>query len=163
MSFLVIYVSNSESTSTSFSSQRDFIFVGTFQGQRLQFQNFTQGKKKQKRWKPHNAILVTSNAAPIATISNFLVSLAHTRAQVKHVTTAALTAWSHFHSAPDGCCAACAASHPLPGTGSRCLQKIKGSCLQQGVNNEIQEEWTRISFRQINGRIQAHRRVWNGR
>lgn len=48
MSFLVIYVSNSESTSTGFSSQRDFIFVGTFQGQRLQFPNFTQEKKSKR-------------------------------------------------------------------------------------------------------------------
>lgn len=81
MSFLVIYVSNSESTSTSFSSQRDFIFVETFQGQRIKFPNFIKEKKKNNT-KPHHTILATSNAAPIAIIGNFLVSLAQSRSNM---------------------------------------------------------------------------------
>lgn len=162
MSFLVIYVSNSESTSTGFSSQRDFIFVGTSQGQRLQFQNFTQEKKKQKRWKTCNTILATSNTAPIATISNFLVSLAHTRAQVLSyegsiycLVSLPQHSWWMLH------CLRCVASSP------RHLELLppedKTLRLQQGVNNESEEQWTRISFRQINGRIEAERKVWNGR
>lgn len=85
MSFLVIYVSNSESTSTSYSSQRHFIFVGTFQGQRIQFQNFTEEKKK--KWNFHYTILATRKAAPIAPLSNFVLSLAQSMAQVKHNST----------------------------------------------------------------------------
>lgn len=120
MSFLVIYVSNSESTSTSFSSQRDFIFVETFQGQRIQFKTLPRKRKKKNS---HYTILATSNSAPIAAIGNFLVSLTQSRVQVKHVMPTALTAWSHFHSTPDGCCVAGAAWHLLLGTQSPCLQR----------------------------------------
>lgn len=63
MSFLVIYVNNSESTSTSFSSQSDFIFVEIFQGQRIKFPNFI--KEKKNNTKPHHTILATSNAAQL--------------------------------------------------------------------------------------------------
>lgn len=71
-----------------------FYFCGDFPRTKVSIPKLHPGKEKAKQIKPHNTVLAISSVAPIATINNILVSLAHARAQVTHVTMTAFTVWS---------------------------------------------------------------------
>lgn len=113
-----------------------FYFCGDFSRTKDSISKLYQGKEK-KRWNPHHTTLATSNAAPIATIGNFLVSLAQSRAPVKcdDDSTDCLTSLPQYSWWILSCWCGMASSsgylEPLPAE-----DKL---LVQQGVNNEIQE------------------------
>lgn len=127
MSFLVIYVSNSESTLLVSHLRGILFFCADFPRTKVSIPKLHPGKEKQKTWKSHKAISATRSTAPVAHVATSWHPWHKQGPRSTMVQWPCFLFASHLQNsrwAPHCPCHMAAS----PQHCSHCLQKIKCSC-----------------------------------